>query len=269
MSHQSAYIQLGSERLHYLKTGTGKRLLLAFHGYGEDAGIFSPIEPYLTTEFTLLSFDLPHHGNSAWSEAPITKQDLVQLVENVKKDYGVDKISLLGYSLGGRVCLTIIEVMPESIERATLLATDGLVKNWYYSFFTRTYIGKKIFRNMLEKPAPYFKVMDWMHQKKMVHPSRYKFAMLSLGSAENRSRVLQVWPAMSRLVPSPEKLKQAINKYRIPVALFMGANDKIMPPGLGRQFKAGLDTVQLHILDRGHRVFDHDNAMEIAKSLLP
>ena len=73
---------------------------------------------------------------------------------------------------------------------------------------------------------------------------------------------------MSDLTPSPSRLKNIIRKYSIRITLFMGANDKIMPPGLGEQFKAGLDTVQLHVLDRGHRIFDHENAEQIARSLL-
>ncbi len=268
MHHLSAYIQLGSERLHYLQTGTGKRVLLAFHGYGEDAHIFSAIEPYLTAEFTLLSFDLPHHGSSQWGDSPVNKKQLVLLVDTVRKQYGVEKVSLLGYSLGGRVCLSIVESIPESIERTTLLASDGLVKNSYYSFFTGNPVGKKIFRSMLEKPAPYFKIMDWLHNRNLVHPSRYKFAMLSLGSPESRSHLLNVWPAMRLLVPAQARLKRAIKDHNIPVALFMGANDKIMPPRLAEQFKDGLPTVQLHIVERGHRVFDHENAAQIAKTLL-
>ena len=268
MNNEPGYIALGNDRLHYRKTGVGKRLLLAFHGYGNDAVIFRSIEEYLVNEFTILSFDLPHHGGSTWSNAPLTKKDMVQLIGAVKKEYSVDKISLLGYSLGGRVCLTIIEMSPEDIDCATLLATDGLVQNHYYSFFTNTKLGKKMFTNMLEKPARYFKVMDLFKKLHLVHPSRHKFAMHSLGTPEARDLLLKVWPAMSKLIPAPSRLKNAIAKYRIPITLFMGANDKIMPPRLGAQFKAGLDTVQLHILNRGHIIFDHENAEQIAKSFL-
>ena len=268
MTMGEGYISLGNEQLHYLKTGSGRRLLLAFHGYGNDAESFAPIATYLGEEFTVLSFDLPHHGKSKWSDAPLSKRDLLQLVAIVKKDYQVEKISLLGYSLGGRVCLTIVELVPECIDGVTLLATDGLVKNWYYSFFTTTSLGKKMFRNMLEKPARYFKVMDWFKKWHLVHPSRHKFAMHSLSTQEARRLLLNVWPAMSDLTPSPSRLKNIIRKYSIRITLFMGANDKIMPPGLGEQFKAGLDTVQLHVLDRGHRIFDHENAEQIARSLL-
>ena len=48
----------------------------------------------------------------------------------------------------------------------------------------------------------------------------------------------------------------------------MGTHDKIMPPTLAEKFKTGLDTVQLYILDKGHRIFDDESAEQIAHSLL-
>ncbi len=264
----NGYILIGKEKLHYRKVGSGQRILMEFHGFANDATIFTAIEQYLHNEYTILSFDLPHHGNSKWGITPLTKKDLVFLVDHVKEEYGVEKISLLGYSLGGRICFTIVELMPVSIDRVTLLATDGLEVNAYYSFFTRTYFGKKIFRHMLEKPTLYFKLLNWLKKKDLVDARRHKFVMQSLSSAENRELLLHVWLGLSDLIPAPEKLKAAISQYNIPVSIFMGAHDKIMPPALGKRFKAGLDSVQLYILDKGHRIFDNENARQIANSLL-
>src|SRR5205809_920321 len=77
----SGYISMGNEKLHYLQSGIGKRVLLAFHGYSNNASIFHPFEPHLARQYTILSFDLPHHGNSKWAEnVPLTKNDLVTLM---------------------------------------------------------------------------------------------------------------------------------------------------------------------------------------------
>jgi pimeloyl-ACP methyl ester carboxylesterase len=265
----SQYITVGDQQLHYLQWGSGKCLLLAFHGYGNDAGIFLPFAKYLSDDYTILSFDLPHHGHSKWTEdAPLTKKDLLTLVEKLKTAYKADKVSLMGYSMGGRVCLTITEYMPQSIDKVTLIAADGLSMNFYYYFFTRTLVGKKMFRHMLENPQRYFRIMDWLKNKHILDASRHKFATQYLYSPESRKFLLQVWPAMRDLVPKPVRLKSAIRQFRIPISIFMGAYDKIMPPALATRFKTGLDTVQVHILEKGHRVFDRDNAQQIAASLL-
>ena len=121
---------------------------------------------------------------------------------------------------------------------------------------------------MLTKPALYFRLMDWLKKRNLVNASRHKFVMQSLSSEENRKFLLNVWPGLSDLIPEPAKLKVVIKQYHIPVTIFMGAHDKIMPPVLGEKFKTGLDTVQLYILDKGHRIFDDENAGQIARSLL-
>ena len=261
-------ISVGTEKLHYISLGSGSRLLLAFHGYANDATIFSPLEKYLQNDYTIISFNLPHHGSSTWGNTMLTKQHLVEIVEKLKKEYSVNKISLIGYSLGGRICFTILELMPATIDRVTLLASDGLAVNFYYHFFTRNWIGKKLFRHMLTKPTIYFKLMDWLKNRNLVNTSRHRFVMQSLGTPENRNFLLRVWPGLSDLIPDPAKLKAAILQYHIPVTIFMGAHDKIMPPALAEKFKTGLDTVQLYILDKGHRIFDNETAPQIAHSLL-
>jgi pimeloyl-ACP methyl ester carboxylesterase len=178
------------------------------------------------------------------------------------------KCRLLVIVWGGRVCLAILECMPGNIDKVTLIATDGLEVNSYFYFFTRTFIGKLLFRNLLEKPRNYLRAIEWLKDIKLVDPSRHKFVLHFLHSVAGRDMLLRVWPAMRYIISRPEKLKAAIGKYKIPVSIFMGANDKIMPPSLAEKFKRGLDTVQLHVLDKGHRVLDNENAQQIAKSLL-
>ncbi len=172
------YVAVGKERMHYLKWGSGKRLLLAFHGYGNDAGIFSPFKEHLEREYTILSFDLPHHGESKWTkDTPLTKKDLVAFVDVLRATYKVDKVSLMGYSMGGRVCLTIIECNPAVVDKVVLIASDGLRIDYFYYFLTRTYIGKRIFMDGLAKPAWFFKTIEWLKDKKMLDAHKYKFVM--------------------------------------------------------------------------------------------
>jgi len=269
MDNESGFISAGKEQLHYLKWGYGKRLLLAFHGYANDANLFCAFSKYLSEDYTILSFDLPHHGQSKWAQdLPLSKRDLAELVAQLKMEYEVDKVSLLGYSMGGRVCLMITELLPQSVDKMVLIATDGLSIDLYYYFFTRTFIGRKVFKNMLERPERFFRLIDWMAKRKWIDATRHKFAMQFLQSEHSRNFLQQVWPGMSELIPRPAKLKTTIKQYRIPITIFMGAYDRILPPKLAEKFKTGLDTVQLFVLQKGHRVFDGENTREMAQHLL-
>jgi len=269
MYSKQGYIAAGTEQLHYLQWGKGSQLLVAFHGYGNDAAVFEPLIPLLSDSYTIVSFDLPHHGKSAWTPGvALTEQWLTELIEALKATYDVSKVSLLGFSMGGRVCLSIVSRMPKSVARLVLIAPDGLTVNFYYYFFTNTYFGKKIFRHMLENPKPYFRIMNWLRDRNLVDSSRHKFAMHYLHTEESRRLLLRVWTDMSAIMPNPDRARMMIRMYSVPVTLFMGVHDKIMAPALGRKFVSGLKTAHLVILDKGHRLLERETAEQIAKPFL-
>ena len=266
---ESGYIELGQGRLHYLKIGSGKRLLLAFHGYGNSASLFYPFKAYLENDFTIVSIDLPHHGKTEWEKTALFhKKDLKELVIKLMSMFHADKCALIGYSLGGRVCLTIAEMMPAHVDCVLLIASDGLSFNPLYYFVTKTFIGKKIFRSFLSQPKRYRKFVDWMLHRKWIDESRYKFAMYYLGSERDRQLLLHVWSDLSLIVPNGRKLRSVIKKYHLPVFVFMGSYDRVIPVKKAEDFKKGLNSVKLFILEKGHRLFDADTLPQMAECLI-
>jgi pimeloyl-ACP methyl ester carboxylesterase len=269
MSYLSGYIQLDNLQLHYLKIGAGKKLLLAFHGYGNDASLFTHFDKYLSKDYTIYSFDLPHHGKSHCDDKRVLeKKDVITLVNTLKRELCVPRVSLIGYSMGGRVCLSLVELMPDAIEKVVLIASDGLVFNRFYYFLTNTTLGSGFFKHMLEKPQSYIKLVDWLKRRKVIDTHRHGMAMHYLQSANSRSFLLKVWPCMRQLVPDNAKLRKIIKREQIPVFVFMGAHDKIIPARLAQRFKGNLDSVQLYILDKGHKVMDEETLPQISATLL-
>jgi pimeloyl-ACP methyl ester carboxylesterase len=263
------FINIGTEKLHYLQMGNGPKILLAFHGYGNEAALFAPFEKYLEHEYTILSFDLPHHGSSKWTEdLPLTQKDLVHLFREVLAIFKVDKVSLMGYSIGGRICLNAIALVPELVDRTLLMAADGLATHRFYYIMTRTAIGRRIFRYTLQNPHLSLPAINWLRKMKLVAAARHQYTMHYIGSDQNRSLLLQVWPGLSDLMISPAKIKETIRKHQMPVTLIMGAHDFVIRPALGTKFSKGLNSVNVVIIQKGHRVFDVTNAGEIAQHLL-
>ena len=269
MHHSSGYINIGPFRLHYLKMGTGRKLLVAFHGYGSDASLFLPFEKYLSRNYTIYAFDLPHHGKSHCDTQPaLEKGHMLELINDLQKQMHVDKVSLMGYSIGGRVALSIVELVPVQIERVVLIASDGLVFNGFYHFLTNTSVGKGLFKNFLQKPKVYVSLLDWLRKLRLVDNHRHGFAKHYLGSESNRSFLLKVWPCLRHLVPDDPYLRRTVQNQSIPVHIYMGQHDKIIPVRLAQRFKDNLDTVHLYILDKGHRLLDAETVPQIAAALL-
>lgn len=264
-----SYLSLGSERLYYLQMGVGSKVLLAFHGYGERATVFSVFEKSLGDAYTILSFDLPHHGNSSWTDGvALNEQHLRQLVQEVLRLYAVERVSVMGYSIGGRVCMGIVACAADKIDRLLLLAADGLAINYYYYFFARTMVGKWLLRAALLRPAMSARVIAALRIVKILPITQYRLAMGTIQHAHSRQLLLHAWPALRLLVYNPALLRRTLLAHGVRVVLIMGRYDRVLPPRLAVNFATGIPTATVHILDKGHRIFDAENAHDIAQHLL-
>lgn len=265
---RTGYIKVGEQQLHYLQMGNGKQVLLAIHGYNNNAGLFLPFEKTIGGKYTIISIDMPHHGKSEWDKEELSVGMMQELLSHLKNTYGVKKVSLLGYSMGGRLCLKLIERCCNDIDKVVLMASDGLRFNFFYYFLTRTGLGKALFKSFVEKPAKYFPLIERLKKWKWIDESRYKFAMQYVQTKEKRQFLYNVWPAMSALIPLTSKVKVNIRKEKIPVHIFMGAYDRIIPAKLAQDFCKDLPEAQVHILQKGHRLMDEECVAEISNSLL-
>lgn len=264
-----AYISIQGEAIHYVQMGNGGRLLLAFHGYGEDAERFRLFEQYLGHEYTIVSFDLPHHGESKWDEKKtLSVEGLIELIDTLKLSFDVGKVSLMGYSIGGRVCLAIIAAVPECIDRVLLMGTDGLKINNFYYFFTRTFLGKWLFLYMLSNPGLCFTAAGWLRRLRLISATQFRLVVHSIQSDVKRRLLMRVWPCLSSLVYRTATLRAIVKRHSLPIVIYMGAYDKLLPPMLAERFAEGLSGVRVFIPQKGHRIFDSENVREIAQKLL-
>lgn len=127
--------------ISYQRFGNGRQPVICFHGYGEEAGAFAFLEKAAGDRFSFFAFDLPFHGKTEWNEdIPFSTGELLEIVACEKYD---KKPFLMGFSLGGRVALSLYETAPEKFCKLILLAPDGLKMNFWYWFSTQTLMGQK------------------------------------------------------------------------------------------------------------------------------
>lgn len=259
----------GARRLHYLQWGSGEQLIIAFHGYSNNAGIYSVLAQHLPAGYRLVSIDLPFHGQSGWKgQPPLQKQELRAMIDELR-GHSRRKIFLSGFSLGGRIALTALEQMPDQISGAFLLSPDGLVPNPVYRFVTKNPVGRALFQRMIADPARHLKLVDWLRRKGWVDAGRQQFVTYFLGSQHSREFLGNAWPAVQELVPSIPGVRAAIETYKIPVHLFMGKWDQVIPPKNAAAFARDSRQIKIHLLDKGHHVLDAETARSIAQMLPP
>lgn len=261
---QSGIIRYKENEVHCLRIGRGKKLLIAFHGFGNDASIFIPLGEALAKEYTTVAIDLPGHGQTRWKDAFFEKSGLMAIVQGIRNEFGVGKFSLAGYSLGGRAALCVAELQASWIDKMVLLAPDGLEKNFWYSFATRNPAGKILFRSMMKQPEKWLRRVDILRRYKLIDESRFRFARTQLSDEKVRHRLSYVWPVTSRLIVGLPIVRFNLKKQKTELHLFMGRHDRIFPPAQGERFVRGLKNARLHVLESGHQLLTPALLPEVA-----
>lgn len=174
------FIDFRSSRFHYFTWGEGGQILFAFHGYGESGASFAFLGEALGREFTVVALDLPFHGQTEWNEKALflDPRDLRSVMMEIARGMSEREEGwwLMGYSMGGRVALQLLELEYARVERLVLLAPDGLIVNPWYWLATRAALGNRFFRWTMKRPGWLFFLMRTGNRLGLVNPSLFKFA---------------------------------------------------------------------------------------------
>jgi pimeloyl-ACP methyl ester carboxylesterase len=113
--HQRAYVMLGE----------GPALLL-LHGLGCDHTTWEPVIRSLAKKYTVIAPDLLGHGASAKPRADYSVGGYANGMRDLLTVLNVDKVTVVGHSLGGGVAMQFAYQFPERTERMILVAPGGL-----------------------------------------------------------------------------------------------------------------------------------------------
>ncbi|SHL53295.1 alpha/beta fold hydrolase [Chryseobacterium polytrichastri] len=106
--------------LHFERKGNGKETLVLLHGFMENSSIWSDMEPHLSENFSLLKIDLPGHGKSEVLGEIHSIDLMADEVKKVLDHQKLNKVHLLGHSMGGYISLAFAEKHPETLKSLTL-----------------------------------------------------------------------------------------------------------------------------------------------------
>ena len=269
---QTGHHAPGISRIHYSCWGTGPRLLFCFHGYGESADTFSFLTEPLGRDFTLVAFDLPFHGQTHgqtdWHESLFfDPADLLTQMEEISSGY-TTPWTLLGYSMGGRVALHLLQLAPEKIGKLVLLAPDGLRVNPWYWLATQTQPGNRLFRFTMRHPGWLFFFLRIGNALNCVNPGIYKFTTRYIDNIKVRQNLYARWTIMRGFRPKPGLIQNIIRSRNIPVRLIYGRYDRIIRAERGLTFQKGIaDLCTLQILPTGHHLLQPGNLEIIEKAI--
>ena len=254
--------------LHYQKIGKADKILLAFHGMGQDFSCFQKFAQTFNNQYTTYLFDLPFHGKSSLNKTIVTKETWKEYLNKFLQENQIQKFSIISFSMGGRFALATLEVFSERIENVYLLAPDGIAENLFYFGVTRFSFTRNIFKKVLENNHKFHGFGGFLVRMGMVHESVLKFAKIMVDTPVKHEQLYKSWIGFRYLKFDIKKIAQLINNQGINIKIFMGKYDKLLTIRHISPLTKRLKDAELIVIEATHGRLVEKTTAYLADSLL-
>lgn len=255
MSERKGQIDVGNSHMSFQIYGRGPRLLLCFHGYGLDKSSFQPLEASIGEHFTLACFDHFFHGESIWNEdeeRTLDKKELLNSIQAFCSWLGFERFSLLAFSLGGKVALSLANKFPERIDHVVLLAPDGIKTSFWYSLATYPILFRRLLKRIILKPGLFNFIVSAFRFLGIVDRGILRFAQTQMNTEAKRWRLYKTWVCYKTISEETSSLIHQMIKHEVPIELYLGRYDKIITEKNLHSFIEKIPNLKLITLNAGH-----------------
>jgi pimeloyl-ACP methyl ester carboxylesterase len=132
----SQFVDLSGLRVHMRSSGPTMNqseparervpTVVLLHGFGSSLHTWEDWVPVLSQDFRVIRYDLPGSGlTGPDARGDYTDARGIVVLLDLLNHLGIQKISLIGHSIGGRLAWNFAAAHPERIEKLVLLAPDG------------------------------------------------------------------------------------------------------------------------------------------------
>jgi pimeloyl-ACP methyl ester carboxylesterase len=183
--------------------------VVLLHGWGASIDAVAAVQDGLADEFRVVAFDLPGFGSSDLPPPDWGSPQYAELIARALARLGLERVSLIGHSFGGKVALLLASRQDGLPRRAVLVNSAGLRPRRTLSYHARVTAFKAARR--LAGGGP---LAGWVGQR--------------LGSADYRSAgpLRQVFVRVVN-----EDLRSLLPRVACPTLLVWGDQDRETPPG--------------------------------------
>ena len=123
----SREVEAAGLRLRYLELGEGPGVpVLLLHGFGADLNTWMFTQPALAEGRRVIALDLSGHGGSAKEVGAGDAESLTGVVGAALDALGIERVHLVGHSMGGAVAALLAVRRRERVASLTLIASAGL-----------------------------------------------------------------------------------------------------------------------------------------------
>jgi pimeloyl-ACP methyl ester carboxylesterase len=248
-------LSLDGLEVHYLEGGQGKTVVLV-HGLGSRGQDWAPLLPALVHGgFRVVAMDLPGFGaTSAPKDRTYSISHQARFVESFLEALRLERVSLVGVSMGGWIAATVALDAPERVERLVLMDSAG--------FIYRPSFDMELFTP--RTPAEVDALLGLLEPRPERLPNFVKEDVV-------RSIAPGAWVierAVSSMLVGADVLDERFSSMKPPLLLIWGRQDRITPLALGEAMHKAAPASVLEVFDRCGHVAFQTCAARVAPRLL-
>ena len=104
-------------------------VILMLHGVGDNSMTWEPVHAKLAQRFTVIAPDLLGHGESDKPRADYSLTAFANGMRDLLTALDIDRVTILGHSLGGGIAMQFAYQYPQFVERVVLVSAGGVTKD--------------------------------------------------------------------------------------------------------------------------------------------
>lgn len=251
------HITYKNSKVSYYKYGTGKEVMVAFHGFNQDGQAYQYFEDVLAQRFTVIAIDFFWHGKSEWNEEEdFTDADMCNIFWQIAYKEGLkqQRFSVCSFSMGARMARALVKNYAHLVDYFILLSPPTFAFNSFLNFTTNHPIGLAAFKYFLNTPGALQRWVSGLHRVGILNRSVYVFTSKFVGTPDRLLRVYNTWHAQRKLQTNFKYFATLVNKHHIKVILVVGKNDFITPPMPMIKYVRKLTNSKVFILRKKHEL---------------
>ncbi|MFM7105654.1 MAG: alpha/beta fold hydrolase [Flavobacteriales bacterium] len=234
--------------LRYIAAGQGSHLVIAFHGFGRSPDEFLPM--ISESEMLLLCFYLPGHPGAAEITAEQIELDVwCQLLEMIIERHKPKLITVVGYSLGGRIALSTCMNWRIKNFRLVLLAPDGIKMSGLQRFAMKHKWGMRLFRGLMRYPAVFIVLTQTLVKIGLLSNPLGHFLLRQLREDSRRQVIMKVFPLFREFISSESVTRNFLQSLSDRLLIVLGKHDPVIPVMLVKKLPSTVVKKSVLIID--------------------
>lgn len=229
-------------KIFYRFTGKGFPIVL-LHGFGEDGNVWENQMKYLQDHFQIIIPDLPGSGKSGLTD-DMSIEGMAAVVKEIITTEKINKLSLIGHSMGGYITLAFAEKYPEMLSSFGLIHSSAFADNEEKKAarlksveFIKNNGAYEFLKTMI--PGLFYKDQEGSQPS-----APYINSLLEKGKAFSAEALISYYQAM---INRPDRTN-ILKTFPAPILFVLGEHDIVVPLQQGLEQCYLPQTSHVHIL---------------------